>query len=883
MFAKIRSVCRTLTNRARFEHELDDEMRVHIEARADDLLRSGAAKSREEAKRRARMEFGSVEARQDEVRESRGISWFEDVGQDLRFGARVLRKSPGFTIVAVLTLALGIGANTAIFSVVYGVLLRPLPYPQSGRVAQITLSYKGEPDYPGFTAREFEFWKQHDEPFAYLAASHGLGFNLTGGSESLRVRALRVSSHYFDVLGVQPALGRNFSPEEDSPSGPNVVILGYGLWQSHFGGESQLVGKNISLNGTPYTVVGIMPKGFQSISPADLWTTIAQANRTAGSGTNYRLIGRLKDGVTSAQVDAYFGIASPIFLQQFRTNLIGTKARPYVKFHATTLLDVVGHTYRAPLLALFGSIAFVLLIACVNVANLLLARSATRSREIAVRTALGAARARIARQLIAESLQLALIGGVLGLVLARWGLNVMLGLAPADLPRAQEITLDQWALAFSVAASAICGIVFGIAPALRGSKTDLNESLKENVGRATSGTERQRMRGALAAAEIALSVVLLAGASLLIATFTNLLRVNPGFELQRMLSVEIWPTGDELPTTAAMTNFNRNLILRIEQIPGVQAAAIVVGGTPLEQGGNEYFTFADPKQQGVSADYREITPEYFRALSVPVLQGRPFGDSDSANSRNVAIVNEEMAREYFANGGAVGRHVKLEGTIDLEIVGVVGNVRSFLGEPAPPTVFIPDAQSDIGGTKAFLAWFPASVLVRTAQDPLSLSKDVENAIRRTDSAVPLGHIQSLEETFSTSLAFEKFVMTLMSTFAGLALVLAAVGIYGVMAYSVAQRTHEIGIRVALGAGRADVWRMVIGRGMMLTGAGIAAGTLGAWGLTRFLAEELYEVKPSDPVAFAVAAGGLGAVALLACCVPAWKAMRVDPLVALRHE
>jgi putative ABC transport system permease protein len=803
--------------------------------------------------------------------------------QDLRYGVRMLAKSSGFTAIAVLTLALGIGANTAIFSVVYGVLLRPLPYLEPERISQISISYNGEIDFSNFTAREFDFWKQHGEPFASLAATEGFGASLTGISEPVRIRMLRVSSTYFSVLGVQPALGRNFSAEEDSPSGPNVAILSYGLWKSAFGGNPQLIGKSVSLDRGPFTVIGIMPSGFASVPAADLWTTLAQANGSSGYGLNYRVIGRLKNSISRQQADAYLTSVAGSFLQQFRTHTISPKERPFVSFRATPLTYMIAFGYRTPILALFGAIGFVLLIACVNVANLFLARSATRTREIAVRTALGAGRPRIIRQLLTESLVLAVFGGALGLLVADWGLNVLLALAPADLPRANDIFLDRWALGFAILSTAVCGLLFGLAPAFQASKTDLNESLKESTGQASSGVGRQRMRGVLVVAEVALSLVLLAGASLLIETFANLLRTNPGFDPHPILSVEIWPTGEELPSTVAMVNFHQSVIQRIERIPGVQSAAIVTGGLPLELGGNVYVESVGSKQvRGISADYREITPDYFRALGVPLEQGRFFADADSVDSRHVTIINEEMAGEYFPNQSPLGQRLKLEDD-ELEIVGVVGNVRSFLNEPPPPTVFIPDTQADIRGTKGFLAWFPGSILVRTAQDPLSLSKDVVSAVRGVDRDVPIGQVESMSEILSISLAVQEFLMTLMSVFAGLALVLAAVGIYGVMAFWVAQRTREIGIRLALGAPPADVWRMVISRGMLLTVTGIVLGLVGAASVTRLLADQLYGVKPADPIVLGIAAAVLALVALLACWIPARRATRVDPLVALRYE
>ncbi|MFI5126760.1 MAG: ABC transporter permease, partial [Candidatus Acidiferrales bacterium] len=476
----------------------------------------------------------------------------ETLWQDIKFGFRTLAKSPGFTALVILTLALGIGANTAMFSVVYGVLLRPLPYPQADRIVQLSLSYKGQLDYSGFDAREFDFWKTHDQPFQYLAATTSVGFNLSSGNQPLRVRALRVSADYFRVLGVQPVLGREFSHDEDSISGPNVVILTNGLWQSQFGGDPTVIGKTISLDGTPYSVVGIMPAGFQSIPPVDVWTTIGQVAHSIGSGINYTVIGRLKTGISDKQADSYLSTAKDSFFNEFRRGY--SKYRQSIAFHAEPLRSMVSFNYRTPLLVLFGAIGFVLLIACVNVANLLMSRAAARGKEIAIRTALGAGRGRLFQQLLTESLLLAVLGGALGLLFAYWGLDLLLALAPTDLPRAHAIFLDGWALGFTLLASLLTGIFFGLTPALQSSKADLNNSLKENVGRATSGKGRRRLRNALAVSEIALSLVLLTGAALLIETFANLLHTNPGFDPRPILTLQTWTTGQKftpLPDNAS--------------------------------------------------------------------------------------------------------------------------------------------------------------------------------------------------------------------------------------------------------------------------------------------------------------------------------------------
>ena len=801
--------------------------------------------------------------------------------EDARYGLRLLWKSPAFTMVAVLTLSLGIGANTAIFSVVNGVLLRSLPYPESDRIVQICISYKGEVDYSSFTAREFEYWKAHSEPFSSLAARTGVGVNLAGGSESVRVRAHRVSSTYFNVLGVPPVFGRNFSADEDTPGGPNVTILSHDLWKTQFGGDPDLVGRNVLLDGASYAVIGVMPAEFRSLPPADVWTTIAQANSSTGSGRNYTVVGRLKKGISADQADSYLSLAKDSFISLFRRDL--AKYREAFAFRSMPLAYMLSVDYRLPLLVLFASIGFVLLIACVNLANLFMARTATRRREFAMRAALGASKWRLFSQLLTETALLGLAGGVLGLMFAYSGLSFLLSLAPADLPRLQEISLDARSLWFTGLISLLCGILFGIAPAVQSSRTNLNESLKQDGGRGNTGSDRQRLRGALVIGEVALSFVLLAGASLLIQTFANLLRTNPGFQPNHILSVQIWPTGEKISSTEALANFDRQVIEKMEAIPGVQSAAIVTGGPPLEGGGNEYFQFLGGKAgEGISADYRQITPQYFRTLGVPLLRGRTFTGTDSAHSNGVAIISRAMMQASYSGQNPIGEHLRVEGR-DFEIVGVAGDIRSAITELAPPTVFVPEAQADIDVTRAFVGWYPSSILVRTALNPSILDKSIVNAVHSADPSVPIGNIRSMDEVLSTSVSFQRFLMTLMSLFAGLALVLAMLGVYGILAYFVAQRTNEIGVRMALGALRSDVLRMVVRRGMLLTVSGLIAGLFGALVLTRFLARQLYGITAADPRVLILVVLALGFIASLACYLPALRASRVDPMVALRYD
>ena len=824
----------------------------------------------------------------------------KNIWQDIRYGLRLLKKAPSFALLIILTLGLGIGANTAIFSVVYGVLLRPLPYPEPDRIVQISLSFNGQLDYSGFDAPEFDFWRSHSQPFQSIAVTTPVGFNLSSGSQPLRVRALRVSSDYFRVMGVQPALGREFTPDEDSLHGPNTVILSYGLWKSQFGADPNLLGKTISLDGTPYTVVGVMPASFQSMwgrpaGPAvDLWTTIGQVAHSIGQGINYVVIARLNANASRGQADAYLNSVKDLFFNQFRTRSYGPH-RQQIAFLAVPLRSTIASDYRTPLLVLFGAIAFVLLIACVNVANLLTSRASSRRQEIAIRTALGASTGRIFSQLLTESLILGLLGGALGLLFADWALGALLALAPANLPRVNDIFLDRWALGFTLLASLLTGILFGVAPALQTTKVDLNNSLKENAGRSGTGAAGRRLGNALVVAEIALSLVLLAGAGLLIETFANLLRTSPGFDARNLLVLETWTTGQKfapLPDNAtpaqensraaAIARFYGAILEKVQAIPGVQSAAVVGEGLPLDYGGNVGVWLAsEGEDKATSMDFRTVTQDYFRTLRIPLVKGRTFTQADSSTAAGVAIVNQAFVREKFPNANPIGQGIVAGGT-PCQIVGVVSDVKSSLGEPVPPTVFIPLGQ-DPGEIQGFQAWFPVAIVVRTGPSPLSLSQSLEEAVHAADPDLPTGHIQSMEQILSASLAFNKFLMTLMSVFAGLALVLAAVGIYGVMAYSVSQRTHEIGIRMALGARPGEILRMIIGQGMLITLCGLVLGLGGALAATRLLSDALFGVKPTDPLTFSIGIAVLAAIAFLACFIPARRAATVDPLISLRYE
>ncbi|HEX5481137.1 MAG TPA: ABC transporter permease, partial [Terriglobia bacterium] len=582
------------------------------------------------------------------------------------------------------------------------------------------------------------------------------------------------------------------------------------------------------------------------------------------------------------QASAYVASLTQPFLTEVNPGMPG-KIKQALSFTAAPYKYAISSDVHAPLWVLFGAIGFVLLIACVNVANLLLARTAARNREIALRTALGAGRRRIFRQLLTESVLLAVFGAALGLLVALWSLDFLMALAPASLPRAADVSLNGWALIFTAGVAVLTGILFGLAPALQASRINLNESLKEGEGRASFGLRRRRLSAGMVSAEIALSLILLIGAGLLIRTFANLLSINPGFDPHHMLTLQIWTTGSNYNSTPKLAKFYQSLVQRIDHIPGVKSAAVVAAGLPLEHGGNvNPGVRVNGELRFPSVDYREITPDYFDALGVPMTAGRAFTQTDSPDSPKVTIVNAAFARRYFHNQNPVGHYLLLDHA-QLEIVGVAGDVKSLLNEPAPPTFFVPMAQASYATDKLFQGWFPISILVRTAVDPLTLSHAVEAAVRDVSPDIPIGHIQSMEEVLSTSLAFNRFLMILMSVFAGIALALAAIGIYGVLSYWVRQRTHEIGIRMALGAQKSEVLSLVLKQGLRLALIGVGVGIVASLLLAHLIASQLYGVTSTDPLTFIVVSLVLTGIALLACYIPARRAAKVDPVVALRYE
>jgi putative ABC transport system permease protein len=808
------------------------------------------------------------------------------IWQDLRYAIRVLVKSPGFTAVAVLTLALGIGANTAIFTVVYGVLLRPLPFPQPDRIVQLAETYRADSDEMDLSWNELEHLREYGQLYEHIAGYTDVGFNLATGTEAEHVRGVPASAEYFQVLGVRPALGRDFLPEEDRGDGQRVAILSHELWMRRFGGRAEVIGRKILLSGDAFTVIGVMPAGFDpransDLNPgmrADVWVPLALVAKSAGSGENLAVIARLKPTTTGGQLLSQMEIVTRDFRVQY-PNVVGQELvmsfRPYQ--------SMIGAGMRPFLLILLGAIGFVLLIACANVANLFLARGSSRGKEIAVRVAMGASRARIVRQLLTESLLIALAGGALGLLVANAGLGSLLTMAPSNLPRLSDVRLDGWVFAFTLLISILTGVVFGIAPALYATKTNLSETLKEGEGRASAGAGRARLRQGLVIGELALSLVLLTGAGLMIATFKRLMNTSPGFDAHHVLTVQFWLTGSKYNSTPEILKFYRTVEQRIEALPGVRAAGVVAAGLPLERGGNNGVRIAGAKEtEWISMDYREITPDYFQTIGTPLKQGRGIMEADAEASNSVVVINEAAARKYFPDRSSLGEHLYVSGVL-CEVVGVVGDVKSHVDQPAEPTTFVPAAQAKLGTSNLFEGWFPRSIVVRTTGDPLLLSRALREAVAATDPLVPSGAIRSMDQVLSRSLSLRSFMMMLLSIFGVLALVLAAVGIYGVISFAVSQRTREIGVRMALGAKPVDVMRMVLREGMALVAAGVVLGVAASLMLTRLLEGLVYGVKVRDPLIFAVVNLLLVAVSLAACYIPARRATRVDPLEALRYE
>ncbi|MGB0034825.1 MAG: ABC transporter permease [Candidatus Acidiferrales bacterium] len=809
--------------------------------------------------------------------------------QDIRYGIRMLGKNLGFTLIAVFTLALGIGANTAIFSVVNAELLRPLPFRNPDQLVRVwTTNSRAGTKSGAISYPDFADWRSQNKVFEKMTAYTDASFTLTGIEQPAHLQGEMVSAETFEMLGVAPELGRTFLPGEDEAH-HHVVVLSHQVWKERFRGDPGVIGRTITLDSSGFTVVGVMPASFNfpmQRVPAAVWVTFSTMQESSDNsptmlqerGAHFLLaMARLKPGVSLAQAQAGMDVISSGLAKQypdtdtfFGVRLVSEQAE-------------ITSAIRPALFVLLVAVGFVLLIACVNVANLLLARATTRAREIAIRAALGAGRNRVVRQLLTESFLLAFLGGLLGLIIAMWGSEILVRMSPDSLPRAAEIHMDGWVLAFTVAASLVTGILFGLAPALQIARSNLVDTLKEGSLSTTAGGHRHRLRSSLVIMEMALALVLLVSAGLLIRSLVRLQSVNPGFDPQHVMASNVDLPDQKFPD-AKKAEFFRQLIPQLRALPGVQSAAAIF---PLPMGGDEMRTSLEiegrpvAKRDMAHTSIRVITPAYFETMRIPLLQGRAFSDRGDANATQTIIVNEALARRYFPNENPVGKHVRPGISLGAgpgpmrEIVGVVGNVRfKDLTTEWYPESYIPYAQLPFG---------EATIVVRTVNDPKTLAKPIADTVRKFDSDMPTYAIKTVEDYLNSTIAIPRFNAVLLGVFAGVALLLTAVGLYGVISYSVAQRTHEIGIRMALGAQPADMLRLVVGQGFRLALVGVGLGLAAAFGLTRFLSSMLFGVASTDPVSFIGVAIVLLSVVFLACFVPARRAMRVDPMVALRYE
>jgi putative ABC transport system permease protein len=812
----------------------------------------------------------------------------QTIWQDIKYGIRVLWKSPGFTLVAILVTALGIGANTAIFSVVNAVLLRPLPFPQSEQLMTVweTNQARGlmqsAVSYP-----DFADWRAQNHVFERMASYHTNDFTLTGNAEPQRLQGAVVNADLFPLLGAQAQLGRTFRPEEDQPGDSgSVVVLSHRLWQQRFNSDPNVVGRAVTLDGQSYTVIGVMPAGFQfpvQNEPVELWTSVSGDASgaepiTSQRGAHYMyVIGRLKPGVTRAQAQAELDtIASRLAqLDPDHNKNRGVYVQP-------ALEGLVGDI-RPALLILLGAVGFVLLIACANVANLLLARATTRHKEIAIRSALGASRWRVVQQLLTESLLLAFVGGALGLLVALWGTDLLVKLNSTDIPRVAQTGLDMRSLGFTLVVSLLTGVLFGLVPALQASKSDLNETLKEGGRSAGTGARRNHVRNTLIVAEVAIAVVLLVGAGLLIQSLRRLQHVNPGFDPANVLTLNVG-LPDVKYTSQQQASFYRNLHERIEALPGVVSASAIY---PVPLGGDRIGVSFEtegrpvPKSDEPVLEFRVVNPDYFRTMSIPLVKGRDFTARDDKQATPVIIVNEAFAQKFFPGEDPLGKRIKPGIATDetkpvmREIIGVVGDVKhKSLSASADPEGYVPEAQ---------IPFDTMTLVVKTSVPAESITSAVRNEVYALDKDLPVYTVKTMDNYLAASVAQPRFNTLLLALFAGLALVLTVVGLYGVMSYAVVQRTHEMGIRLALGAQTRDIFKLVIGQGMLLALVGVGLGLIGAFALTRIMASLLFGVRATDPLTFGTVSVLMIGVALLACYVPARRATRVDPMVALRYE
>ncbi len=864
----------------RVQRDLAEEMRLHVELRAEEERARGLVP--EAARRAAQRRFGNTTVLREASGDAWGWSWLLALVHDVRFALRTMRRSPGFTAVAVLALALGIGANTAIYSVVDGVLFRSLPYADEDRL--VVILHRG--DDPASPAN-FHDWREQSRAFERMGAAQLWTANLMGESRSEQISALQITSDIMPLLGVKPLLGRIFTPGEDVPGNDRSVILGHALWQRRFAGDPGVVGRTLNLSGVPFTVVGVMPESFRFApfwtTDAEMWVPLAFAPDAAQSRTanSLRLFARLRPGVSieAARADI--------------TAITGRLEREFPgsnrDVRVVLLKEKVVGPIRPQLVVLLFTVAFVLFIACANLAHLLLARAAARHREHAVRSALGASRSRLIRQLLTESLLFAVLGGVAGLLLALWGVPLLVALQPGDIPRLEEVGVDGRALLFMAAVSLLSGLAVGVVPAIQASRVDLAPSLKDGGRGASDGRGRARLRGLLVVSQVALTLVLLIGAGLMIRTFAALRAIDPGFDPDDVVTMTVSLAGSPHGAPARRGSFFEELVQGVEALPGVTAASAInhlplagdiwttsytVAGRPQPAPGDEPL-----------AVYRVVLPGYFETMKIPLVRGRDVSARDTDRAPGVVVVNERLARTQWTGEDPIGKRIEVENDKPpVTVVGVVKDSRQGSWSAPPESeVYIPFLQSEMYMRRLSESRLYLTLVARTSVEPAAMVPAIELGIRAHDKQVTLSEIQTMRHVVDLANARPRFYLVLLAAFAGLALTLAFIGIYGVMSYSVSQRTQEIGIRMALGARRADVLWLVLRQTLIVTATGIAIGLAASLALVHLMASLVYGVKPVDPLTFAAVAGLLALVATAATCVPARRATRVDPMVALRSD
>jgi putative ABC transport system permease protein len=799
---------------------------------------------------------------------------------DLKFAIRQLLKAPGFTFVAVFTLALGIGACVAIFSVVNGVLLRPLDFPEPDRIVVLQETRLPDSGPASVAPPNYLDWVKQTKSFSSIAAFRRVTLNLTGDGEPQRLTGIKATARYFETYGIKPALGRTFLPEEDTLGNEKVVVLSYPFWQRVFGGAEHIVGHPLQLDGESYMVIGVAPVGFGAGNSVDAWVPMAfTPDETVNDnrGAHYiNVIARLKSGVTAAQADAELKVLATQLAKQYPDSNKGWSA------YVMPLLDYNVRHVRTTLYTLLGAVGCVLLIACANIANLLLARATARHREISIRAALGAGRGRLVRQLLTESVLLALVGGAAGVLLARWGLDALLALAPASLPRVADIRLDRYVLAVSLGLSVVTGLVFGLAPAWLAARTDVNEALKQGSRGTTEGGARGRLRSSLVVLEVAFALVLLAGAGLLVRSFINLVHVDPGFIAENATVLRLSLPEKKYGTPAQQTAIADALLARLRSLPGVQAAGLTHSMPLIGDHVNSFEIEGRPKLAPTDqpdTNYYAVTPDYFRAMGIRVLRGRLFTPQDDARAPRVAIINETLARQQFPHEDPLGHRINITNGPDAwrEIIGVVADVtQNGVDQVTPAQSYEPFAQKP----------FPSpslNVVIRNSGSPSALLNALRPAVYAVDKDQPVGSITPLENILADTLARQRFTTFLLTLFSVIALVIAAVGIYGVMAYNVTQRTGEIGIRLALGAQPRDVLRLVFAHGGKLVGFGLLLGLGVAFAGSRAIESILFKTSAHDPLTLAAITLLLTGVAFVACLLPARRAAKIDPMEALRSE